>query len=164
MTLLWALSCGEPFERGPKQINYVPPDPTDDDDDVTANDDDDDVTSDDDDITNDDDDITSDDDDDDDTVAAPSWLDDVHPVLVARCQVCHQNGGPAGSSALVMTGDPSADYVEIGPFLDEDSPADSPLLTKGTGQQTHAGQAALPPDHADYATLLSWIEAGAPSE
>lgn len=162
MTLLWALSCGEPFERGPKQINYVPPDPADDDDDVTTNDDDDDVTSDDDDITNDDDDITSDDDDDDDTVIeAPLWADDVHPVLLARCQVCHQNGGPGGSSALVLTGDAAADYLEVATQVDPDSPDESALLAKASGRTSHGGQAVLAVDSADYLTILDWIAAGA---
>lgn len=162
--LLWALSCGEPFERGPKQINYVPPEPTDDDDDDDTTADDDDVTTDDDDdiTTDDDDDITTTDDDDDDTTfVAPTWAEDAHPVLIARCQVCHQNGGPGGSSALVLTGDAAADYLKVVPQVDPDNPDESALLVKASGRTSHGGQTVLAVDSADYQTLLDWIAAGA---
>lgn len=42
------------------------------------------------------------------------------------------------------------------------SPANSLLLTKGTGQVPHGGGKKLAADSPEFKTLLAWIEAGAP--
>ena len=49
-----------------------------------------------------------------DVVAAPlSFAQDVHPLLMSRCSVCHKSDGIAASTTLVLTGQADADLSDV---------------------------------------------------
>lgn len=95
-----------------------------------------------------------------DTGAAVSFAD-VDTVLWERCGTCHASGGAAGSTPLVLAGDPEADYDTVASQVDTADPAASPLLLKGGNQTPHGGGAALEAGSSDWDLIIAWIEDGA---
>ncbi len=89
-----------------------------------------------------------------------TFADDARPILVQECESCHRADGKAKKSKWVLTGGPE-DYEATLRFVKTATPAQSPLLRKGSGATLHGGKKTLPEDTAGYATLLKWIEGGA---
>lgn len=83
----------------------------------------------------------------------------VHPLLLAGCQDCHRAGGQAANTALLLTGNASADLATTLGFVNTRDPASSRLLTKGTGRN-HGGGATWSAGSADAETVLKWIQQG----
>ena len=91
---------------------------------------------------------------------APSFASGAHSLLTAGCQSCHRNGGAAGNTGFVMTGDVDADYLASLDLVDVSSPAASRLLRKGAGAG-HGGGAIYGDSTPEYQTLLAWVAGGA---
>ncbi|MBN8228608.1 hypothetical protein JYK02_13935 [Corallococcus macrosporus] len=88
-------------------------------------------------------------------------FDDARPILEKACGSCHGPEGMASRSRWVLRGEPG-DYDATVRFVQPATAAQSPLLKKGTGTSLHGGKKALAVESAEYATLLRWIEGGAP--
>ncbi|TVQ44315.1 MAG: hypothetical protein EA371_13770 [Gammaproteobacteria bacterium] len=84
---------------------------------------------------------------------------EVHTLLVARCQGCH-DGGRNPDSGFPVHGDAAQDFETARAMVDTDDPAASPLLAVSVGEGHPAGP-VFDRDSDDYATLLAWAEAGA---
>ncbi|MDQ3266609.1 MAG: hypothetical protein M3Y59_23665 [Myxococcota bacterium] len=89
-----------------------------------------------------------------------TFAEDARPILVKECESCHRADGKAKKSKWVLSGGPE-DYEATLRFVKTATPAQSPLLRKGTGATLHGGKKSLAEDSAGYATLLKWIEGGA---
>jgi hypothetical protein len=61
---------------------------------------------------------------------------------------------------LSLTEDAAADFATVSELIDTSAPADSRLLSKGTGN-AHGGGAVLTTGTPDYQTILAWIAGGA---
>ncbi|MCP3097959.1 hypothetical protein LZ198_03610 [Myxococcus sp. K15C18031901] len=92
----------------------------------------------------------------------PTFADDARPILAARCGSCHRPEGMAGKTRWVLRGDGS-DLESTLRFVKVDAAAQSPLLKKGTGATLHGGKKSLAAESPEYATLVKWIDAGAPA-
>lgn len=104
---------------------------------------------------------------------APSFRRDVLPVLTrAGCNAgsCHGSArGKDGFHLSLFGYDPDGDHrritrEQVGRRVDLAVPAESLLLLKATGRVRHGGGRRLEPDGAAHATLLAWLEAGAPAD
>jgi len=84
----------------------------------------------------------------------------VHALLLSGCQRCHQAGGEAGTTALVLTGDARADRDVVARLVDTSSPEASRLLSKMSGHG-HTGGAVFNEGSPEYAAVLRWIQEGA---
>lgn len=103
---------------------------------------------------------------------AVSFVNDVLPVLTkAGCNAgaCHAkaNGGQNGFELSLLGFEPDEDYEHIvrearGRRLFPAAPERSLILMKAVGQVPHGGGVRLAVDSEAYATLLRWIERGAP--
>jgi len=85
----------------------------------------------------------------------------VHALLVPTCQRCHTQGGEAGGSQLLFTGDVAADLAAAMRFVDTSAPAGSRLLSKMSGNG-HGGGVVYAAASPEYDTVLRWIQQGAP--
>jgi hypothetical protein len=85
-----------------------------------------------------------------------SFVDDVDPILEAKCSSCHA-GGLGG---LTITGDPSSDYDNVISRVTPGDPDNSLLLSKGRGAG-HGGGAILSEGDDDDSVIDAWIAAGA---
>src|SRR5262245_48655564 len=103
--------------------------------------------------------------------AAPDFATEVIPILSRiGCNAgnCHGAAGGQSGFALSLRGyDPDADFDAItrdrgGRRLDLADPARSLILRKPSMQLAHKGGLKLPRAGDDFATVLRWIEAGAP--
>jgi hypothetical protein len=101
---------------------------------------------------------------------APSFLNDVVPVLTARgCNAgaCHgASQGQDGFRLSLFGYDADGDHARLlserfGRRLDLSFPAESLLLTKATASVPHTGGAVLTAGDEDYNALLNWVRAGA---
>jgi hypothetical protein len=97
-----------------------------------------------------------------DAASAPSFADDVHPILRTRCGACHAPGGFAADTNFVLVDAATTDRETVLDLIDTVDPDQSRLLAKGRGDLTHGGGIVLARTSADYATLRAWIDAGAP--
>lgn len=97
----------------------------------------------------------------------------LYPALVkAGCGGCHNDNGVASPTRLRFPeGEPSAAQIaafgnSLHVLVDRRSPARSLLLTKPTGQVTHAGGVRLTPGSPEEKLLREWVEhlAAAPVE
>ena len=89
-------------------------------------------------------------------VPAPTgFTPGAHPILMTACAVCHRPGAPASMTRLVLSGDAAADESVARALVDPAAPAQSPLLTKASGEQ-HGGGAIVAVGDARYQTLLTW--------
>ncbi|NOK23772.1 hypothetical protein HMI50_43055, partial [Corallococcus carmarthensis] len=91
----------------------------------------------------------------------PGFADDARPILEKACGSCHSPEGKASRSRWVLKGEPE-DYDATVRFVQPATAAQSPLLKKGTGTALHGGKKVLAVESVEYATLLRWIEGGAP--
>ncbi|MFB1481197.1 hypothetical protein [Corallococcus sp. RDP092CA] len=91
----------------------------------------------------------------------PGFAEDVRPILEKACKSCHGPEGMASRSRWVLRGEPG-DYEATLRFVQPATAAQSPLLKKGTGTALHGGRKVLAVESAEYATILRWIEGGAP--
>ncbi|NOK37197.1 hypothetical protein HMI49_28775 [Corallococcus exercitus] len=91
----------------------------------------------------------------------PGFAEDARPILEKACGNCHGPEGMASRSRWVLRGEPT-DYEATLRFVQPATAAQSPLLKKGTGTTLHGGKKVLAVESAEYATLLRWIEGGAP--
>ena len=85
---------------------------------------------------------------------------DIQPLLVP-CQNCHVPGGAASASALIFTGNAATDYTTVLQFVNTAAPAGSRLLSKVSGSG-HGGGTIYAMGSPEYATILAWIQQGAP--
>ncbi|MFO0799399.1 MAG: DUF1553 domain-containing protein [Gemmataceae bacterium] len=101
----------------------------------------------------------------------PTFETDVQPILTRfGCNqgACHGKArGQNGFQLSLLAFDHDADHAALtaearGRRVFPASPANSLLLTKGTGQVPHGGGKKLPADGPEYRTLLEWVAAGAP--
>jgi len=100
-----------------------------------------------------------------------SFQNDVQPILTARgCNqgACHgKQRGQNGFQLSLLGFDSDFDFESLtkharGRRVFPAAPQRSLLLQKPTGELPHGGGKRLDPSDADYQTLLSWIEQGAP--
>ncbi len=98
---------------------------------------------------------------------------DVMPVFLrAGCNVggCHGSARGKDGFRLSLFGfDPDGDYNRLtreqpGRRLNLAVPEDSLLLTKCTGKASHTGGTRFKEDSELYATLMRWLDAGAPQD
>ena len=98
---------------------------------------------------------------------------DVMPVFAkAGCNTgsCHGSASGKDGFRLSLFGfDPAGDYYRItrqmsGRRINLAMPHESLLLAKATGRVSHTGGERMTPDSDLYATLLRWLEAGAPDD
>ena len=84
--------------------------------------------------------------------ATVKFSTDVHPILTANCGTCHGDNGtlPKFGSATVATS-----YAAVQPEVNTASPAQSALLVKGNGGNSHGGGDEL--SDADTAKIQAWI-------
>ena len=80
---------------------------------------------------------------------------DVMPVLVAKCQKCH------GSNGNFMITTASATYANITALKGSAVAGGQYLLDKGTNMTGHGGGMVISSSSAEYATIKSWVDAGA---
>jgi len=90
-----------------------------------------------------------------------SFANDVYPLLVPTCQMCHAPGQMAGDTQLLFTGTAATDYPTVLNFVDTSAPAGSRLLAKMTGNG-HQGGTVYASGSPEYETVLHWIQQGAP--
>jgi hypothetical protein len=104
---------------------------------------------------------------------APSFRLDVEPVFFRSG--CNQGGchgaarGKDGFRLSLFSFDPVGDYFRLtqqipGRRLNFAVPAESLLLMKATGKVPHTGGKLFDENSERYATLLKWVEAGAPDD
>jgi len=85
-----------------------------------------------------------------------SFEQQVHPVLVAKCKVCHRSA----SHVFRVTGNASDDLPFAQAQATPADPASSTLLRKATGND-HRGGTRIRPTDPEYGTILAWIQQGA---
>jgi hypothetical protein len=98
---------------------------------------------------------------------------DVMPIFMrAGCNsgACHGSArGKDGFHLSLFGYDPDGDYLRLTRELATRRinlalPAESLVLTKATGQVPHTGGTRFKPDSALYATMMRWLDAGAPHD
>jgi hypothetical protein len=92
--------------------------------------------------------------------AALSFAADVHGILAGTCQRCHTEGGEAGDTTFLLTGDVTADLTATARFVDVNAPASSRVLAKMAGHG-HGGGTLYAAGTPEYETVLHWIQEGA---
>lgn len=92
--------------------------------------------------------------------AALSFATDVYPLLTP-CMNCHVPGGAASSTSLIFMGNAAADYTTVLAFVNTSAPASSRMLAKASGNG-HGGGTIYAAGTAQYETILTWIQQGAP--
>jgi hypothetical protein len=90
-----------------------------------------------------------------------TYADDVYPILMMRCAVCHEPGGAAQATAFVLTGDPASDHAALLPLIVAGDPDTSMLLQVGSGASSHQAGSILVEGSVEHETLARWIEQGA---
>jgi hypothetical protein len=93
--------------------------------------------------------------------AGASFAANVHPLLMDACASCHEAGGEAADTSLLLTGQAAADYPAVMALVDIADPVASRLLTKASGRG-HQGGNIFAAGSSGYTVLLGWIQGGAP--
>ncbi|MGO9665780.1 MAG: hypothetical protein ACLP66_21045 [Polyangia bacterium] len=86
----------------------------------------------------------------------PVFDNSVYPILLSDCQSCHSQGGEAGFSRFVLTGNAQADRAMVVALVYPDYPDGSLLLQRATGND-HPGGQVIAVDSPEYATIRDWI-------
>ena len=89
------------------------------------------------------------------TSASKTFGADVMPVLTAKCQVCHGSNG----NFTVTTA--SSTYANITALKGSATAGGQYLLDKGSNTEGHGGGLVIATSSAEYATIKSWVDAGA---
>jgi hypothetical protein len=84
----------------------------------------------------------------------------VYPLLERDCRDCHRQGGEAGATALVLSGNADADRSMLSALSNQPNPRESRLLTKATGR-SHQGGVVFNGDSETYRIIFYWIGQGA---
>ncbi|MCG5052773.1 MAG: hypothetical protein KA712_07415 [Myxococcales bacterium] len=92
----------------------------------------------------------------------PSFRRQIHPWLLKSCKACHQAGGPAGTTKLVLSGAAARDHVAVAGLVNNENPARSALVQEATGKN-HGGGAIAKASSPEIRRLIAWITAGAPA-
>jgi hypothetical protein len=92
--------------------------------------------------------------------ATVSYAAAVHPLMTGTCMRCHVQGGQAGDTPLLLTGDAAADYAVTVPYVDTAAPASSRLLSLMSGHG-HGGGVVFAETTPEYGVFLRWIQGGA---
>jgi mono/diheme cytochrome c family protein len=89
------------------------------------------------------------------TPTASTFGSNVMPVLVAKCQSCHGSNG----NFTVTTA--SSTYANITALKGSAAAGGQYLLDKGSNTAGHGGGMVIATSSAEYATIKSWVDAGA---
>ena len=89
------------------------------------------------------------------TSASKTFGADVMPVLTAKCQVCHGSNG----NFTITTA--SSTYANITALKGSATAGGQYLLDKGSNTEGHGGGLVIATSSAEYATIKSWVDAGA---
>jgi cytochrome c553 len=89
------------------------------------------------------------------TAGAKTFSSDVMPVLVSKCQSCHGTNG----SFTVTTANNT--YNNIVAMKGSAVAGGQYVLDKGSNTQGHGGGNVIATSSAEYATIKSWVDAGA---
>jgi len=89
------------------------------------------------------------------TSASKTFGADVMPVLEAKCKVCH------GSNGRFTITTASSTYNNITALKGTAAAEGQYLLSKGSGTEGHGGGTVIATSSAEYATIKSWVDAGA---
>lgn len=89
------------------------------------------------------------------TSTASTFGSDVMPVLVTKCQSCHGSNG----NFTVTTA--SSTYANIVALKGSAAAGGQYLLDKGSNTAGHGGGEVIATSSAEYATIKSWVDAGA---
>jgi hypothetical protein len=81
----------------------------------------------------------------------------VYPILLMRCGDCHVAGKEADASRLVLTGNARLDRAMVVALTTPGDPAQSELLIRALGGNSHPGDVRLPAGTPEYATVSDWI-------
>jgi len=88
-------------------------------------------------------------------VASKKLGADVMPVLEAKCKVCH------GSNGRFTITTASSTYNNITALKGTAVAGGQYLLSKGSGTVGHGGGTVIATSSTEYATIKSWVDAGA---
>lgn len=86
---------------------------------------------------------------------ASTFGSDVMPVLVTKCQSCH------GSNGAFTVTTASSTYSNIVALKGSATAGGQYLLDKGSNSLGHGGGIVIATSSAEYATIKSWVDAGA---
>ena len=89
------------------------------------------------------------------TSASKKFGADVMPILVAQCQSCH------GSNGRFTITSASSTYNNINAMKSPATAAGQYLLDKATNKIAHGGGVRFSSSSSSYATIKSWVDAGA---
>ncbi|MCA9539267.1 MAG: hypothetical protein KC620_10300 [Myxococcales bacterium] len=92
---------------------------------------------------------------------------DIAGPIATRCAECHRNGGAAAGTRLGLPGPQGANFVVYAfegfrralPRVERGPDGTSYLLLKPSAQVPHGGGVVLPPDGADFAAMMGFVEA-----
>jgi hypothetical protein len=87
--------------------------------------------------------------------SAKKFGSNVMPILNAKCKVCH---GSNGRFTITTT---SSTYNNITALKGSAKAGGQYLLSKGSGTVGHGGGTVISTSSAEYATIKSWVNAGA---
>ena len=89
------------------------------------------------------------------TSASKTFGADVMPILIAKCQKCH------GENGRFMITSANATYNNITALKGSALAGAQYVLSKGSGTVGHGGGTVISTSSAEYATIKSWVDAGA---
>ena len=89
------------------------------------------------------------------TSASKKFGADVMPILVGQCQSCH------GSNGRFTVTSASSTYNNISALKSPVTAAGKYLLDKASGTIAHGGGVRFSASSTQYATIKSWVDAGA---
>ena len=89
------------------------------------------------------------------TTNAKMFTADVMPILNTKCKSCH------GSNGDFMITTPNDTYANISDLKASVTEAGKYLYDKGSNTVGHGGGEAIATTSAEYATIKSWVDAGA---
>lgn len=89
------------------------------------------------------------------TATDKTFTSDVMAVLESKCKSCHGDNG----NFTITT--PSATYANISDLKNSITMAGQYLLDKGSNTTGHGGGEVISTTSTEYATIKSWVDAGA---
>jgi len=89
------------------------------------------------------------------TPSASTFGSNVMPVLLTKCQSCH------GSNGNFTVTSASSTYANITALKGSAAAGGKYLMDKGSGTVGHGGGMVIATSSTEYATIKSWVDAGA---